>query len=64
MLPAPLAAVALSAQHLAVINYCATAFAPRGDVVALHKLDVKLLAAQLAAMLLLLIDSELDVFGE
>ncbi len=38
--------VAFPAQHLAVLDDGAAAVAPRGDVVALHELQVELLAAE------------------
>ena len=56
--------VTLTAQHLAVLDDRAASVAPGGDVVALHELEVELLAADGADVVLLLPHSELDVLGE
>ena len=59
-----LSPVTLPAKHLAVFYYRSAAFAPRCDVVALHKFIVELLAAYWADMLLLFPHRQFNVFGE
>ena len=59
-----LAAVTLPTEHLAVLNNSAAMFAPRLDVVALHELEVELLAAKGAFVFLLFPYGEFDVIGE
>ena len=60
----PFAAVAFAAEHLAVLFRGAPAFAPRRDVVALHKRDVELFVAERANVVLSFPDGELDVVGK
>ncbi len=59
-----LPSIALAAKHLAVLNDCSAVVAPRCDVVALHELEVELLAADGAAVPLLLPYGKFDVLGE
>ena len=56
--------VTFPAQHLAVLDDGAAAVAPGGDVVALHELDVELLAPDGTNVVLLLPHGELDVLRE
>ena len=56
--------VALSAQHLAVLNDGSTTFTPRGDVVTFHEFVVELFAAERTDVLLLFPHSQFDVFGK
>lgn len=61
-LPSPFATVAFPAKHLAILRNGSAPFAPRSDVVALHKLEVKLLAANRTDVTLPLPCSKLYVF--
>ena len=56
--------ITLPAKHLAVGFYCSAAFAPGGDVVALHLLEGEFLLAVGTDVVLLLPYGELDVIGE
>ena len=60
----PLPPVTLPAEHLAVLYDRASTITPGGDVVALHELQVKLLATMGADVVLLLPDGQLDVLRE
>lgn len=59
-----LTAVALTAEHLAVVFRCATSVTPWGDVVTFHEFDVKLLATNRTLVGLALPCCNLDVVGE
>ena len=54
--------IALPAQHLAILNHCATTFTPRSDVVSFHEFEVELLTAMRANVILLFPYSQFDVF--
>ena len=61
---ARLPAVAVAAEHLAVLLDRATAFAPRRDVVTLHLFQFEVVATERTDTLLTLIDGEFDVVGK
>ena len=56
--------VAIAAEHLAVLYDSPPTVAPRGDVVALHELHVKLLATEGADVVLSFPDCHFNVIGE
>ena len=58
------AAIAFAAKHLTVFDDGASAVAPRGDMVALHKGDVEGFVAEWADMILSLPHHEFDIVGE
>ena len=56
--------ITLPTQHLAVLDDGATAIAPRGNMVALHELEVECLAAERTDVVLTFPCSQLDVLWE
>ena len=59
-----LPSVTFSTQHLAIFHNGSSTFAPRGDVVSFHKLQVKLFATNRTNMVLLFPYSKFDILWE